>query len=119
MQALIMNKKRVKRALWIAIPLAVVIMGISYQEYVRNHTFRLSGEGRRKHEQIQPVHKTVKVTGTSDTDVVFTDIESQETYTIGYITPGSGGAIQLERGKWYTVEGDGKLTVRPVNVRIE
>ena len=52
-------------------------------------------------------------------DVVFTDIESQETYTIGYITPGSGGTIQLERGKWYTVEGDGKLTVRPVNVRIE
>ncbi|WP_242974467.1 hypothetical protein [Blautia sp. An81] len=69
--------------------------------------------------QIQPVTGSVKVTGTADTDVVFTDIESGETYAIGYITSGTGGTIKLERGKWYRVEGVGELTVRPVNVRIE
>ena len=72
-----------------------------------------------KSEQIQPVNGRVKVTGTADTDVVFTDIESGETYAIGYITSGAGGSIKLERGKWYRVEGAGELTVRPVNVRIE
>ena len=72
-----------------------------------------------KSEQIQPVNGRVKVTGTADTDVVFTDIESGETYVIGYITSGAGGSIKLERGKWYSVEGAGELTVRPVNVRIE
>ena len=54
-----------------------------------------------------------------DTDVVFTDTESGEQYTIGYITQGVSETIQLERGKWYRVEGAGELTMRPVNVRIE
>ena len=97
-----MDKKRLKRALGGAIPLAILIIGISYNSYVKMHTVTL-----------------VKVTGTADTDVVFTDTESGETYVIGYITSGAGETIKLERGKWYRVEGDGELTVRPVNVRIE
>ena len=66
-----------------------------------------------------PVSGNVKITSTADTDVVFTDIESGETYVIGYITSGVGETIKLERGKWYRVEGIGELTVRQVNVRIE
>ena len=54
-----------------------------------------------------------------EVDVVFTDIESGETYVIGYITSRVGDTIKLERGKWYRVEGIGELTVSPVNVRIE
>ena len=114
-----MDKKRLKRVLGGTIPLAILIVGISYNSYVKMHTFTLSGSGRVKSEQIQPVNGSVKVTGTDDTDVVFTDIESGETYVIGYITSGVGETIKLERGKWYWVEGAGKLTVRPVNVRIE
>ena len=114
-----MDKKRLKRALGVAIPLAVIIIGISYNSYIKMHTFTLSGGEIVKSEQIQPVGGKVKVTGTADTDVVFTDIESGETYVIGYITSGTGGTIKLERGKWYRVEGVGELTVRPVNVRIE
>ena len=72
-----------------------------------------------KSEEIQPVSGNVKITSTADTDVVFTDIESGETYVIGYITSGVGETIKLERGKWYRVEGIGELTVRQVNVRIE
>lgn len=75
---------RLKRALSVAIPLAVVIIGISYNSYVKMHTFTLSGNETVKSEQIQPVNGSVKVTGTADTDVVFTDIESGETYVIGY-----------------------------------
>lgn len=114
-----MNRKRLKQALCTAVPLAVLLVGLGYNSYIRVHTFTLSGEGRVKSEQIQPVSATVKVTGTADTDVVFTDIESGKTYTIGYITSGMNGSIQLEQGKWYTVEGSGKLTLRPVNVRVE
>lgn len=114
-----MDQKRWKRALGVAIPLAVLVIGISYGGYMKMHTFTLSGDGTMKSEQIQPVNARVKVTGTADTDVVFTDIESGETYVIGYITPGAGGTMKLERGKWYRVEGAGELTVRPVNVRIE
>ena len=96
-----------------------VIWAFANNSYIKMHTFTLSGDERVKSEQIQPVTGSVKVTGTADTDVVFTDIESGETYAIGYITSGTGGTIKLERGKWYRVEGVGELTVRPVNVRIE
>lgn len=77
-----MDKKRLKRALSGAIPLAILIIGISYNSYVKMHTFTLSGDDKMKSEQIQPVNGSVKVTGTADTDVVFTDIESGETYVI-------------------------------------
>lgn len=68
---------------------------------------------------LQPITGSVKVTGNTDTDVVFTDIESGETYIIGYITSGIGDTIKLKQGKWYRVECAGKLTLRPVTVRIE
>ena len=114
-----MDKKRLKRALGGAILLAILITGISYNGYVKTHTFTLSGSERVKSEEIQPVSGSVKITSTADTDVVFTDIESGETYVIGYITSGVGETIKLERGKWYSGEGIGELTVRPDNVRIE
>ena len=113
-----MDKKRLKRALGGSIMLAILITGISYNGYVKTHT-TLSGSERVKSEEIQPVSGSVKITSTADTDVVFTDIKSGETYVIGYITSGVGETIKLERGKWYRVEGIGELTVRPVNVRIE
>lgn len=83
------------------------------------HTFTLSGNEIMKSEQIQPVNGSIKVTGTADTDVVFTDIKSVETYVLDYITSESGDTIKLERGKWYWIEGVGELTVRTVNIRIE
>ena len=58
-------------------------------------------------------------TGDCDTDVIFTDIETGETYTVGYITSGVSEKIKLQKGKWYTVEGAGNITVSPVNIRIE
>lgn len=112
-------KNKWKRVIGIAIPLAIIIGGISYNSYIRIHTFKLSGNETVKSEQIQPAFGKVKVSGTVDTDILFTDVETGETYEIGYITPGVSESIRLERGKWYRVEGDGELTLRPVNVRIE
>lgn len=60
-----------------------------------------------------------KSSGDSDTDVVFTDVETGERYIIGYITHGVTEKIKLEKDRWYKVEGRGNLTVSPVNVRIE
>ena len=111
-------KTKWKRVLSIAIPLAIIVGGISCNSYIKTHTFKLLGNESVKSEQIQPIFGKVKVNSTVDTKVVFTDIETEETYEIGYITPGISESIQLERGKWYTVEGEGNLTIRPVNVRI-
>ncbi len=47
------------------------------------------------------------------------DVETGKTYEIDYITSGVSETLQLERGKWYEVEGAGELIVRPVNIRIE
>ena len=101
---------------------AVVFLAgiLAYSTIQRKHTFTLSNEGDGvKAEQIQPLFGTVRVSGDSDTDVVFTDVETGEKYTIGYITHGMTEKIKLERGKWYSVAGGGNLTVKPVNVRVE
>ena len=103
-----------------ALCLATVFLVAIYINIQRSHTFTLSNdEGTIKTEQIQPLWRTVKVSGDSDTDVVFTDIETGEQYIIGYITHGVTEKINLEKDKWYKVEGGGNLTLYPVNIRVE
>lgn len=108
---------------WIIICISALFAGavILYTGIQRAHTFTLTERTGTslKEEQIQPVFGAVKVSGDCDTDVVFTDVETGKTYTIGYITSGVSGKIELQRGKWYTVEGAGNLTLNPVNLRIE
>ncbi len=98
---------------------AVVLL--FYARIQKAHTFTLSArEGTLvRPEQIQPLFGTVKISGDCDTDVVFTDLETGEIYSIGYITSGVSEKIRLQRGRWYCVEGAGNLVVGPVNVRIE
>ena len=103
-----------------ALCLATVFLVAIYINIQRSHTFTLSNdEGTIKTEQIQPLWGTVKVNGDSDTDVVFTDIETGEQYIIGYITHGVTEKINLEKDKWYKVEGGGNLTLYPVSIRVE
>ena len=103
-----------------ALCLATVFLVAIYINIQRSHTFTLSNdEGTIKTEQIQPLWGTVKVSGDSDTDVVFTDIETGEQYIIGYITHGVTEKINLEKDKWYKVEGGGNLTLYPVSIRVE
>lgn len=104
----------------LCVALAFLAGLLVYSAIQRKHTFTLSNEdGGVKAEQIQPVFGTVKVSGDMNTDVVFTDVETGEKYTIGYITHGMTEKIKLERGKWYSVAGGGNLTVKPINVRVE
>ena len=42
-----------------------------------------------------------------------------EQYIIGYITHGMTEKINLEKDKWYKVEGGGNLTLYPVSIRVE
>ena len=98
----------------------VLVFILAYASVIKMHTITLSNRNNLiKSEQIQPVFSYVTVSGDMDTDVIFTDTETGETYTIGYITQGIKEKIQLEKGKWYTVKGKGNLTIRPVNVRVE
>ena len=98
------------------ITLLVLIVGgaLFYRNFENSNTITLSGS-----EEIQPVLSTVKVSGDSDTSVVFIDVETNEQYVVGYITHGITEKIKLKKGSWYKVEGKGKITLYPVKVRIE
>lgn len=104
---------------WVVVLFLIAVL--LYAGVQRTHTFTLadSGAGKAKQEQIQPLFGTVKVSGDCDTDVVFTDIETGETFTVGYITSGVSGKIKLRKDSWYAVEGAGNIVVCPVNIRIE
>lgn len=108
-----------KRWIISSLILVVVIAIFGYVAFQKIHTFTLITKSEMKSEQIQPLFETITVSGDRDTDVVFTDIETGETYTIGYLTSGMLEKIKLQKGKWYTVEGAGNITLSPVNVRIE
>lgn len=102
--------------------IVVLVAAILYYVQIqRKHTFTLANnnETALKSEYIQPLFGTIRVSGDSDTNVVFTDTETGEMYMVGYITSGLSEKIKLQKGKWYTVEGNGNITVSPVNVRIE
>ena len=78
----------------------------------------MDGDSRgRKHGQA--VTGTVKVTSPYDRDVIFIDVKTGDNYAIPYITLGSSETINLEKGKWYSVEKGEGLTMSIVNVRIE
>ena len=114
-----------KKALAVLIAVAVIfLLWASYSQFRKAHTFTLSDEvtadSNLKSEQIQPVFGTVRVWGTQDTDVWFTDVENPEVrFQIGYITHGVSETIKLEKGKWYTVHGAGEITVQMIKVRIQ
>ena len=95
--------------------LLVLIVGgiLFYKNFENSNTITISGS-----EEIQPL-STIKVSGDSDTSVVFTDVETNKQYVVGYITHGVTEKIKLKKGSWYKVEGNGKITLYPVKVRIE
>lgn len=95
--------------------LVLIVGGILFYRYFENsNTITISGT-----EEIQPILNTVKVSGDSDTSVIFTDVETNEQYMVGYITHGVTEKIKLKKGSWYKVEARGKITLYPVKVRIE
>ncbi len=69
-------------------------------------------------EEIRPRSSTVKVGGTQDTSVTFTDVETGEEIVVGYITPGMIEKVKLEKNHWYTVEAVGDITLKPIEVRV-
>lgn len=105
-----------KKCFAIAI-VAIVLCALAWSSFQQMHSCTLSG-GTLKSEQIQPILGTVTVSGTADTDVIFTDVDSGEKYVIGYITQGVREKIRLETGHWYSVQGGGELTLRPVRLRV-
>ena len=107
-----------------AILIVGILIGIYWYWFRDSHTFVLTDEPAAdsylKSEQIEPVFGSVRVWGTQDTDVWFTDTANPDVqYQIGYITPGMTETVKLERGHWYIVHGAGEITIRMVNVRIQ
>ena len=72
------------------IPCLIVVIVIAILFYTgiqRTHTFTLAERNgvAFKSEQIQPLFETIRVSGDCDTDVIFTDIETGETYTVAVL----------------------------------
>lgn len=107
-------KKKTKSIIGILSVFVILMTIIAYREYIKAHTFILSGN-----EQIQPITGTVKVESPRDTEVIFIDVKTGINYAIPYITSGTSETIKLEKGKWYSVETGKDLTMSLVNVRIE
>jgi hypothetical protein len=107
-------KKKTKSIIGIVSIFVILMTIIGYREYIKAHTFTLSGN-----EQIQPITGTVKVESPRDTEVIFIDVKTGINYAIPYITSGTSETIKLEKGKWYSVETGEDLTMSLVNVRIE
>lgn len=107
-------KKKTKSIIGIVSIFVILMTIIGYREYIKAHTFTLSGT-----EQIQPITGTVKVKSPRDTEVIFIDVKTGINYAIPYITSGTSETIKLEKGKWYSVETGEDLTMSLVNVRIE
>lgn len=111
-----------KKTKYILTLVLILIFGyIFYTSQSLEHTFILSSQsGTNKSDlEISPIFSTIKVSSEEDTDVVFTDVKTKKTFTIGYITPGIVEKIKLEKGHWYKVESKGNITVSPVNVRTQ
>ena len=74
--------------------LLVLIVGgiLFYGNFKNSNTITISGT-----EEIQPILNTVKVSGDSDTSVVFTDVDTNEQYVVGYITHGVTEKIKLKK----------------------
>ena len=64
-------KKKTKIIIGILVVFAILVAGISYREYIKAHTFTLSGN-----EQIQSITGTVKVSSPKDTEVIFIDVKT-------------------------------------------
>ena len=74
---------------WIVLVIVMLCI-FAYAYQVKSHTFTLSGDSS---EEIQPVLGKVKVRGTTDTAVLFRDVDTGEEYLIGYITHGVSESI--------------------------
>lgn len=116
LQGVLMKKKHL-----VLYAIIVLLIGIAVYLNIQNkHTFILANaDGITKSEQVQPLFGTVNVRSDCDTDVVFTDLETGEKHVIGYITNGISETINLQKGKWYAVQGGGNLELCPVNIRME
>ena len=91
--------KRTKVIVMILLSIILVIVGVVLISYRKTHTYTLAGTERVKSEQIQPTLGTVRVESKLDTDVIFTDVETGEKYTIGYVTHGWVESVKLEKGE--------------------
>lgn len=97
----------------------LTVAAFSYKYWKEKHTLvYLESENALHPVQIKPLFGPVKVSCDCDTDVVFTDVETGESYVIGYITSGVSEGISLEKDKWYTVVGKGRLEISQVDVMI-
>lgn len=68
--------------------------------------------------QINPIFGKVSVYSEYDTNLVFTDVDTKETFEIGYLTRGLNETIILRRNHFYTIEANGPITISIVNLRI-
>ena len=119
----IMKTKSITKRISIIVVVAGMTLSGIWQLLRTEYTFTLTentfADSNLKTEQIQPITGRITVSGTHDTDVTFTDVETGEQYYIGYITHGLSTSTALKKGRWYHVHGAGDLTIYMIRIRNE
>lgn len=85
-------KKKTKIIIGILVVFAILVAGISYREYIKAHTFTLSGN-----EQIQSITGTVKVSSPKDTEVIFIDVNFKQFFDLTLCNSANGGKACVYR----------------------
>ncbi len=70
-----------------------------------------------KVEEIQPLEENITVSSDSDAQAEFRDVETRESFSVGYLTKGRSEVVPLKKGRWYKVQSNGQLTVNKVRTR--
>jgi len=99
----------------VGIIIIFILAAIAFSGVMKHYSFTCGNYGTDvTTEMISPLFNTVYISGDTDTDVIFTNVKTGETINAGYITLGMGTKIHLENGEWYTIDGGGAITVKPV-----
>lgn len=100
--------------------LILIVAIFAWFSFKTNHTYTLSPDAYNQPmgTQINPIFGKVSVYSEYDTNLVFTDVDTKETFEIGYLTRGLNETIILRRNHFYTIEANGPITISIVNLRI-
>lgn len=105
--------------------LIILLLGllgfVYYKIQAEKYTIYLNPSGPKGEisSEISPKQSPIRVEADSDTNVIFTDVETGQIYEIGYLTSGITEKINLEKDHWYKVEAQAGIRIYGAVARIE
>lgn len=109
------KRKRIRHIGYILLIASMIAAWVVFQNV---NTCVITLSDIKDNVEICPELDLINVYADGDTSVLFVDVMTGQTYSIGYLTPGMSESIRLKKGKWYAIRASASLTLNPVKVRI-